>query len=336
MAIAGRARRLPWLLLWGALSIAVFVVARELPWRRIASVVAGQDPAWGLLAIALNLVILPLWAMEWVRLAPASERPAFRRTFEVVALTSTTLNTVPFFAGEASAVLLLVARAGLSRAGALSLLALDQLLVGIAKLTLIAAAATVAPLPGWLRSGVASLSAIVAGTTLLLVVAASVVPRDRPTTGGRAGRLAVAVRAWASGLDALRDPARAASVLALALLKKSAEVLAVVAAQHALGVTLPWWSAILVVAALGIGTLLPLGPANLGTYEATAFLVYRALGLPADTALGLALVQHLYFLVPAVGTGWLLLAWRQLPMGRAEPTVVDDGLAAAERSTASL
>ena len=48
--------------------------------------------------------------------------------FEVVSVTGAVLNTVPFFAGEATAVGLLVARAGLSAGATGSLLAMDQLL----------------------------------------------------------------------------------------------------------------------------------------------------------------------------------------------------------------
>src|SRR5678815_471756 len=47
----------------------------------------------------------------------------------VVALTSAVLNTTPMLVGEATAVVLLVARTRLDRAAALSVLAMDQLLV---------------------------------------------------------------------------------------------------------------------------------------------------------------------------------------------------------------
>lgn len=317
---------LGWLLAWLALSVALIAAIRATPWARASEVLLRQDARWAALAVALNLAILPLWASEWVRLAPAVERPQWRRTLGVVALTSATLNTIPFFAGEATAVVLLVARAGLSRAGALALLALDQLLVGVAKLTVIAAAAVVAPLPSWLRNGVAALVAgvVIAGAAMFAAVS---LHRSAPP----AGRLAWMQR-WAARLDVLRDPRRLAAVVALAMLKKAAEAAAVLAAQRAVGIELPWWSAVLVVAALGIGTLLPLAPGNLGTYEASAFVVYRSLGVPAHEALGLSIVQHLYFLAPAVGAGYLLLTVRQF---RPRTAVRDVPLAGPEAATRS-
>jgi len=298
--------QLGWLLAWLALSVALLAAIRVTPWARAAEVLLRQDARWAALAVALNLAILPLWAAEWVRLAPAAERPTWRRTLGVVALTSATLNTIPFFVGAATAVVLLVARAGLSRAGALAVLALDQLLVGVAKLAVIAVAALVAPIPVWLRSGVAAIVIGVVLGGLALFIAAG-----QRRSASAPGALSW-VHRWSARLDALRDGRRLAAVVALALLKKGAEVAAVLAAQHAVGIHLPWWSAVLVVAALGVGTLLPVAPGNLGTYEASAFVVYRSLGVPAHEALGLAIVQHLYFLAPAVGAGYLLLTVRQL------------------------
>ena len=53
-------------------------------------------------------------------------------------------------------------------------------------------------------------------------------------------------------------------------------------------------------------------PGNLGVYEATAFFVYQYVGLPPDTALGLALLQHVCYLLPMTGVGYLVLWYRNL------------------------
>lgn len=319
-----------WLLAWLALSLAALWLLRDLPWRSIAAQLAGQRLRWTALAVLANLLVLPLWALEWWRLAPSRERPGPGRSFEVVALTSATMNTIPFFAGEASAVVLLVTRAGLSHAGALSVLALDQLLVGVAKLTVLGAAALLAPLPLALRTGVMTLGAsVVLGGFAMIMLAWSEAGGGWVPASPSAARVITFVRAWAARLEVLREPRGLALVLGLALAKKALEIGAILAAQQALGVALPWWSGVLVVAALGVGTLVPLAPANLGTYEATAFLAYRYLGVPADTALGLAMLHHLAFLVPAIGTGWCVLLLRQLAAFRARP---EDVAASTARS----
>lgn len=302
-----RGRRLLSLAGWLALSAGLAVAARGLPLERAARELAGLHAGWVAVAVLCALAVLPLWAAEWVRLAPAPERPRYGTTLEIVALTASTLNTVPFLAGEAAGIVLLVGRAGLSRGAAVGVLALDQLLVGVAKLAAIGAAALVAPVPAWVRAGVTLMAVAVCGSILALAVVAG-----SPPSRVGVGLLARVADAARRHLDLARDPARIAAVVALALLKKAAEIAAALAVQQALGVDLPWWSALVVVAALGVGTMLPVTPANLGTYEATAFLAYRSLGVAPETAIALGTVQHLCVLAAGVLPGYLLLSARSL------------------------
>jgi hypothetical protein len=163
--------RWPLFALWIALSIALLISVRVFPWERVLDQLRRIDAVWVLVAIAANVVILPLWAIEWRMLSPRSARASFRAMFEVVTVTASVLNSVPFFAGEAAGVGLLIARAGLARGAALSVLALDQLLVGFAKLAVVGAAAVFAPLPVWVRGSLGSLVAGVGGLFFTLLVA---------------------------------------------------------------------------------------------------------------------------------------------------------------------
>ena len=317
---AARRARWPWLLLWAALSIALMVAARALPWERAFEQLRHLQAAWVLVAVAANLAILPLWALEWRLLSPKSFRASFRAMFEVVSVSAAVLNSVPFFAGEAAAVGLLIARAELSRGAALSVLAMDQLLVGFAKLVVLGAAAAVAPVPGWLRGGVWSIVGGVAALSLVLVPLAhrGAAVRERSRARSSAfGRLLARAAAWGAHLEALRDPARALRVALLALSKKSLELCAIVALQFAFGIEPSLSLALLVLAALAVTTLLPIAPANLGVYEATVFATYRLAGASAELALGMAIVQHLCFLLPMLLTGYVTLTVRQLGPQRA-------------------
>lgn len=316
--IATEGRRAPnWLLpiVWVAVTIALAVALPDLPWQRALDQVRHAEIIWLGAAIAANLLILPLWAAEWRLLAPGTARVAYARMFEVVAITAAVLNSVPFFAGEASAVALLVVRAGLSRGAALSVLAMDQLLVGLAKLAVLAAAAVYAPLPTWLRAGVLSLVVAVAALLSILVPLAHrwEEMRSRLLAHPSAFRRTLArVAAWGSHLDAVREPSRVWRVASLALAKKSVELLGILAVQAAFGLEPSVAGGLLILGALSVTTLLPVTPANLGVYEATVFASYRYLGSPVETALGIAVVQHLCFLLPALATGYLILTLRQL------------------------
>lgn len=306
-----------WLMpaMWVALSVALVVAIPALPWREAAAQLERVRIGWLAAAVIANFAILPLWAGEWRLLVPGTIRVTYTAMWEVVTVTASVLNSVPFFAGEASGVALLIGRAGLSRGAAVSVLAMDQLLVGIAKLAVIAAAAMIAPLPVWLRAGVLGLAFGVALLLVLLVPLAHEWERARDRLRAIPSAIAALGARLASlgaHLDVLRDRSRALRVFALALLKKAAELGGIIAVQLAFGLDASPAIGLLVLAALAITTLLPVSPANLGVYEATVFAAYRFAGVSADLALGIAIVQHLCFLLPALSAGYVTLTVRQL------------------------
>lgn len=306
-----------WLLiaLWCGVTIALAFALPSLPWQQALTEARRVATGWIGVAILANFVILPLWALEWRILVPGASRVSFATMFEIVAITAAVLNSIPFLAGEISAVALLVRRARLARGAALSVLAMDQLLVAFAKLGVLGAAAIIAPVPGWLRSGVLTLVAVLAGLLFCLL------PLAHRWERAQARLLAVPTRArilladlvsWGHQLDALRDGGRAWRVATLAMAKKLAELSAILAVQMAFGLQPSVSSALLVLAALALSTMVPVAPANLGVYEATTYAVYRYSGVSGETALGLAIVQHLCFLLPSLATGYVMLSLRQL------------------------
>ena len=286
---------------------ALLVLAiRQFDIAHVATVLATAKPMWVVLAVACYVAILPLWALEWCVLAPRDGRPLFMRMLGVIAMYSSVLNTTPLLVGEAAAVVFLVSRAGLARAAALSMLAMDQLVLGIAKIGVLVLATWLLVLPLWMERGLRALSVMVALLLVAMLVVAwsdRTVARAARTLPERAGR---ALHAVADALAPLRSPWRGGSALVLALLKKLAEILAIICIQHAFGVALPASSAVLVLAALNLATLIPVVPGNVGVYEAAVVLAYGYMGVDTERALGMALVQHAcYFVALALpGYGW--------------------------------
>ena len=88
---------------------------------------------------------------------------------------------------------------------------------------------------------------------------------------------------------------------------KAVEAIGIIAVQRSFGVEIPIAGTLLVLAAVLLATMIPLAPGNLGTYEAGVFFAYDYLGVPPETSLALALVQHACFMIPAVGVGYVLL-----------------------------
>jgi len=81
-------------------------------------------------------------------------------------------------------------------------------------------------------------------------------------------------------------------------------LIAIMGVQAAYGVHISIAGSILVLATVILATMLPISPGNLGAYEASVFLVYRYLGVAPELALSLAIVQHVCFMIPAVGVGY--------------------------------
>jgi uncharacterized membrane protein YbhN (UPF0104 family) len=305
-------RRLAGFLFMCTMTGGLALIVPTLPWQQA---IAHVTPAWLAAVVAIYLLEFPLWAAEWRLLTPTCQPVGWARMLEITAISSAAQNTLPLFGGQASALVLLVVRAGLTRAAAISVLAIDQLITGVAKLVVLGIAVLVMPVPPWIREGAVALLGIVIAFLAVMLVAAH---------GGQgirwlalrlrspARRVALALAEWTFYMEPMRSIARASSVLGLGLGKKAVEVVAVLAVQQACGIAVDLGQAVLVVAALGLSTVLPRLPANLGVYEATILLIYEWCGVPTDAALAAAILQHAAFLLPAIGGGYVILLARQL------------------------
>jgi uncharacterized membrane protein YbhN (UPF0104 family) len=307
-------------LAWSVATGLVVLSLGRVDWSAVGGRVAAAHPGWLVAALVANAGILMLWAVQWRLFVPPSRPVSLGRMLDVTAAMALVCNSVPFFAGQVTGLHLLATRGGVGHAAALSVTALDQLAEGTAKLAVLLLLAAVIPLPPDLRSGLLALLVGVTGLAVVLVLLSR-----------RAGWLRGAARAartrWigdllrfasegARHLRPLGRPRTVAAGAALALGMKAAEAGGILAVQHALGVTLPLWTVPLVLASVNLATMVSLAPANLGVYEAAAFVAYRWAGVPAETALGLALIQHLCFLVPMLGCGWVAVSLWERGTGR--------------------
>jgi len=315
--LAGAEARRRWL--WSGLIvlvvIGVAVAALGLPWRQAWLALTGARPGWAIAALAANLAMFPLWASQWRWLTPPDQRPGWGRMLDIVALTSLTQNVLPVLGGQAAAIGLLVLRGGVARGAAVSVVALDQMLTGIAKLAALGAAAALAPMPGWMRGGAWSLLGLVAALMILLVALAYGTERLHWFARRRSGLIARALAGLAGATQHLSGLRRGGGpvwlALAYALVKKGCEVAAALAVQYACGIDLGLAAAVLVVAALSLSTLIRT-PGNLGVYEATVLLIYSSLGVPPALALAAAVLQHFATLVPRLGLAPIILMARRV------------------------
>lgn len=295
---------LPWWLAWliGTACLAAFLFSFDL--RPALRQIAHVNFFWVLLALLGNFAVLPLLTAQWRRFLPPGNPVPWGVMWECVTLSMAAMNTVPFGGGLAVAIGLIARRAKTGWSGALSLMALEQLCDGIAKLALLLAALAVIPLPGHWRRGAWLLAAAVLGGLLVLLWLAQHPDQEAAPEGWR--------HEWSRRLLIMKQPGPFAIAVGLSLAMKAAGLVSIYAVQRSLGIDLPMAATTLVLAATTFATLIPIAPGNLGIYQAAAFGAYRLLGVPEIDAVALGLVLHLTFIIPAVGTGYLMTAWKAL------------------------
>ena len=310
--------RTGWLIAWAVLTLLVVLSFRGVAWDAALSTFGQADFRWLLLAVAANFLILPLAALQWIRFLPRGASVGFRPMFWITAVTSTVSNGGPFLAGHAAGIHLLATRGGVGHASAVSVKAVEQLATGMAKLTILGVVFLLVPLPVSYRATAFTLGVVVPLLGLGLLFAAHRAHRLEAWAAERRGWLgsvlSFLVRV-AAQLDAIRNPGTFWVGFILALLQKGAEALAIWAVVMALGVQIPGWGVLLVLSAVVLSTMASVTPANLGIYEGSVLLAYSLIGVEPEVALGLSVVQHVAYLIPMAGVGWVLLAFRGLRIG---------------------
>ena len=265
------------------------------------------DPFWLFAAVFFNACILGVWSSLWYLLLPEKCSVPFSRIFQANSYMSTSCNTIPFPGGHAVGVVALARRAEVGHSVALSVLALDQLMEGFAKTFVLTLVVIFVPLPEPVGQAILIFVVVIGFFASIMFYLAHNQPRVKEGTISFIDKIRKFVSRWSVHLKILRDVRIFSFGLLLALLMMFVQTLGIWAVQKSLGLDLPFWAPILVMGALNLVTVLPITPGNFGIYEGTAFLAYQFYGLSSELALSLAFLQHLCFLIPMVGSGYLVL-----------------------------
>ena len=269
---------------------------------------------WLIMAVVANCFILVLWALAWQRILPPGERGSYPRMLEVVSITAMAMNTLPLPLGHASGAVALSKHGRVGNVRALSVLATHEFAEGMAKVSVLLLAASLTPLPSWMKKGLFLIALAVGGLGGVLVLL-SRLRREAPDPAKPTKMIGFFRRAldgFGTKLELMRGGVGFFVVLALVLGMKASEATAILCVQRALGVEIPLTSLPGVLGAVMLASLVPLAPANLGTYEAGAYFIYLQVGVSSGTAMALALVQHLMLLTTFLGAGYLVLLRRSL------------------------
>jgi len=304
------------LIVWTVATYLLYLCFREIELELAWNQIKQARPFWLTLGIMGHFSIFIFWARQWILFLPSTTTVSFKRMFEVNALMSTAMSTLPFPGGHAFGVFLLAKKERVGHPAALSVMSLDQLAEGIAKLTILFIVGWLTPLPPLMKQGIFGLVVII---FLFLCVLLYFAYRFRKYKESgvsyhrtRKEKIIHFLSRWGHQLEGLRNPRIFFYGVILAYGMKLGEASAIWGIQQSFDVNLPIWSALLILAALNLTTLVPLAPGNLGVYEATVFFIYQYLGIPPEQALVLALVQHLCYLLPMAGTGYIFILLKNI------------------------
>jgi hypothetical protein len=298
--------------------VALVVVLNRVDLAAVSQVLAGTDPTFVMAVLGATCVDLTVRTLRWQVLLAPIRRVAFVHTLGYLLIGYLANNLLPGRVGELVRSHYVGDREGFSRASALGTIVVERTL-DVAVLVVIASGAI---LILDIRGAVATAVLVGLGLAGLLIAAigvALVAHRmpfadklsslvDRwPTVRRVAGRLR-------TGVAVAGKPRTLAGATAWTFVAWAATVVGVVAAAHAVGVSLTWSEATLWASGVALSMVIPAGPGNLGTYELAGVQIAAMFGIPADEAFGMTILVHVsvIFITSLGGAVALLsLGWRR-------------------------
>jgi uncharacterized protein (TIRG00374 family) len=299
--------------------VCVWLVVRNVHPAEVWAELSSAEPAPLALAALLFLVghLLRTWRWQTI-VGPAR----FGQAFSALMIGALVNNIAPLRIGELVRVYLLHRDTGVSRGSLLTTVALERTLDGLFLVGGLAILIRVLPFPGWaLRAGLvvglvfltAAMAMALASSRRLQPVVQSLIAAYVP------GRIAhVVTRAWlrvGAGVEAMRDPPRAALVAALTLCVWALEAGGAYLVLASLGSGVPPTAALLLTVGVGLGGAIPSGPSAVGTYELLVVSSLAVFGLAAAPALAVAALLHVLAFVVANLCGLAALATRGVSLG---------------------
>ena len=149
------------LIAWVFATLLLYICFREIDLEQAWNNIKQVHPLWLFLGIAGHFLIFIFWAKQWIIFLPGKVFVTFKEMFEINALMSTAMNTLPFPGGHAFGVFLLAKKEGVGHSAALSVMSLDQLTEGIAKLTVLLIVSLLTPLPPIIKKGILGLIVVI-------------------------------------------------------------------------------------------------------------------------------------------------------------------------------
>lgn len=297
---------------------------------RLVRELSGVDPGRMVIAILAGLCLFLARAWRWRLIFPSTLRPSYRDCVAALACNNLVNNLVPARGGDLLRCLL-VKRAGAAGASvALGTLVVEKILDGLSFVLVLVLAVVLLGPPGWVMIAASIPGAVFAGALIFVValrlrsswvlsLATRLLGRCRSRYLRERG--VGLISRFIDGLAVIGSRWQTLAVVGLTASIWLGESMVTCWIAHAMGARLSLIAASVVCAMIGLGYMVPAGPAAVGSYEAAAVAGLGLFEIHGERALAVALVLHACSLVLTTGLGLVGLV---LAAGtRADPVFPD-------------
>jgi uncharacterized protein (TIRG00374 family) len=305
----------------------VFLVLaiRNVDLSAVAAELAAADYRFLAPAAACTLAGYLFRTLRWqIILRPVQHVP-WRTLFSVLMLGFATNNIVPARVGEIVRAYTLGRKVGISATLSLATIVVERVFDGLTLLLLMALALRIAPVlldNDYLRVVEVASVVIFATALVILVLLLTLQSRAlallarllRPLPTRLSTHVSTMAESFILGLRCLRHPTILAQMAATSLLVWTAEAASYAFIARAFDLGLgprQYFGAVLfLLVFVNLGIMIPSAPGYIGTFQFFARLALAAFAVPAERAIGLAILSHTMQYTLVTGFG-LVILWRE-------------------------
>ncbi len=294
-------------------AVLLYYSLRGIEWQQVWAILARADLKYILIWLVVVTVSLVLRALRWRVLLSAEGPVDVPTAFWATSAGYFGNNFLPFRAGEVVRTLMISARTGMSKSFVLTTALSERIfdaitLVGVAAILLL----TLPAQPGWFSHAAKPFSILGLGGVLAIVLLPKLEPlwasllRKLPIPVGLTEKLIGVMEQVLAGIRALHDARRLFSFIAFTFAIWSCDTVTAVIGMNALGLSMSFSVAFLLITGLAMGSALPSTPGYVGIYQFVAVSVLMPFGFSKTDAIAyILLFQALQYANYAV---WGVLA----------------------------
>lgn len=298
-----RLRRINWRVILGLMvsGVSLYIAVQNLQPAEVWKAFIQANYLWIVPAVVLYLTALVARTARWRVLLSHERSISLLELLPTMAIGRGANNIYPFRAGEIVRALLLKRRSGVSGAVGLASILVERVFDGLTMILFLLLAALIGGIPQDVRL-LLWLAIVVFGVALGIIYAIVLWPGPihsvvewfvvRLVPHRFHARLLGVAERFINGFASVRSVGTLTLVLLFSIVVWTAETLSYRLLMNSFGFGVDLHHLLLMSGAANLGTALPSGPGNLGTFDAPSILVLTSVGVLKDTAISYQFLLH--------------------------------------------